>query len=74
MMSTNELNISFSFLVHPHLNINSRWTQNGVTVAGGHGQGNALNQLDWPEGLDIDDEGVLFITDIEQSSSDEMEM
>ena len=54
----------FSILVHrPHLNINSRWTQNGVTVAGSHGKGNAFNQLDLPFGLDIDDEGVLFITD-----------
>ena len=50
-------------LVHSHLNINSRWTQNGVIVAGGHGKGNAFNQLDHPFGLDIDDEGVLFITD-----------
>ena len=51
-------------LVHrPNLNINSRWKQTGVTVAGGHGKGNAFNQLDHPFGLDIDDEGVLFITD-----------
>ena len=55
----------FSLLVHrPNLNINSRWKQNGVTVAGGHGQGNSFNQLDLPFGLDIDDEGVLFITDV----------
>ena len=53
----------FSILVHPHLNINSRWTQNGVPVAGGQGRGNALNQLNEPFGLHIDDEGVLFITD-----------
>ena len=52
-------------LVHrPNLNINSRWKQNGVVVAGGHGKGNAFNQLDFPFGLDIDDEGVLFITDV----------
>ena len=33
---------------------NARWSQNGVTVAGGNSDGNAVNQLDWPRGLDID--------------------
>ena len=35
---------------------NARWSQNGVTVAGGNGLGNAVNQLYWPHGLDIDDD------------------
>ena len=35
--------------------MNARWSQNGVTVAGGNGDGNAINQLFWPHGLDIDD-------------------
>ena len=34
----------------------ARWSQNGVTVAGGYGCGNAVNQLYWPRGLDIDDD------------------
>ena len=33
-------------------------------MAGGYGQGNALNQLHRPFGLDIDDDGTLLITDI----------
>ena len=35
---------------------NARWSQNGVTVAGGNGCSNALNQLKCPHGLDIDDD------------------
>ena len=35
---------------------NARWSQNGVTVAGGNGPGNGVNQLYFPWGLDIDDE------------------
>ena len=35
---------------------NARWSQNGVTVAGGYGYGNAVNQLCCPYGLDIDDD------------------
>ncbi|CAF4946620.1 unnamed protein product, partial [Rotaria sp. Silwood1] len=35
--------------------VNARWTQNGVTVAGGHEQGNATNQLYYPINLCIDD-------------------
>ena len=34
---------------------NARWSQNGVTVAGGNGRGNAVNQLNFPYGLGIDD-------------------
>ena len=40
---------------------NARWSQNGVTVAGGNGKGNALNQLYWPDGLDIDDDNQSIV-------------
>ena len=40
---------------------NARWSQNGVTVAGGNGYGNALNQLFWPHGLDIDDDNQSIV-------------
>ena len=40
---------------------NARWSQNGVTVAGGHGDGNAINQLYWPHGLDIDDDNQSIV-------------
>ncbi|CAF3673054.1 unnamed protein product [Rotaria sp. Silwood1] len=42
---------------------NAQWTQNGVTVAGGHGEGNATNQLDRPFGLVVDDEQTIIIAD-----------
>ncbi|CAF4246728.1 unnamed protein product [Rotaria sp. Silwood2] len=42
---------------------NARWTQNGVTVAGGHGEGNAINQLDRPFGLFVDDDETIVIAD-----------
>ena len=35
--------------------MNARWSQNGVTVDDGNGYGNAVNQLNFPFGLDIDD-------------------
>ena len=35
---------------------NARWSQYGVTVAGGNGYGNAINQLYYPCGLDTDDD------------------
>ena len=40
---------------------NARWSQNGVTVAGGNGCGNALNQLWCPYGLDIDDDNQSIV-------------
>ena len=40
---------------------NAQWSQNGVTVAGGYGYGNAVNQLDLPFGLDIDDDNQSIV-------------
>ena len=40
---------------------NARWSQNGVTVAGGNGDGNAINQLYLTFGLDIDDDNQSIV-------------
>ncbi|CAF4778930.1 unnamed protein product [Rotaria sp. Silwood1] len=42
---------------------NAQWAQNGVTVAGDHGRGNATNQLYYPEGLFVDDDQTIVIAD-----------
>ena len=39
----------------------ARWSQNGVTVAGGNGDGNAVNELNCPYGLDIDDDNQSIV-------------
>ncbi|CAM4818319.1 unnamed protein product [Rotaria magnacalcarata] len=45
--------------VHP----NARWKQNGLTVAGGNGQGNGINQLSYPWGLYVDDDQTVYVAD-----------
>ena len=40
---------------------NARWSQNGVTVAGGNEVGGAVNQLRYPYGLDIDDDNQSIV-------------
>ena len=40
---------------------NARWSQNGVTVAGGNGRGNAVNQLWCTCALDIDDDNQSIV-------------
>ena len=40
---------------------NARWSQNGVTVAGGNGNRNAVNQLSRPFGFDIDDDNQSIV-------------
>ena len=40
---------------------NARWSQHGVTVAGGNGDGNAINQLRYPHGFDIDDDNQSIV-------------
>ncbi|CAF3770207.1 unnamed protein product, partial [Rotaria socialis] len=42
---------------------NAKWTQNGVTIAGGHGGGGGTNQLCLPFGLFVDDDQTVVIAD-----------
>ncbi|CAF2758874.1 unnamed protein product [Rotaria sp. Silwood2] len=50
-------------IIIPNIPVNVRWAQNGVTVAGGHGEGNATNQLYSPQGLFVDDDQTIVIAD-----------
>jgi sugar lactone lactonase YvrE len=46
-----------------HIDINTKWRQNGLTIAGGSGQGNNLNQLYYPEGMCTADDESTYIAD-----------
>ncbi|CAF1361527.1 unnamed protein product [Adineta steineri] len=41
----------------------NKWRQNAMTVVGGYGQGQKLNQLNRPTGISIDRKKNIFITD-----------
>ena len=45
--------------IHP----NAKWTQKGLTVAGGNGEGNEINQLHYPRGLYVDDDQTIYVAD-----------
>lgn len=47
----------------PKIPPNARWAQQGVTVAGGNGQGDAENQLSMPYGLYVDDDQTVYVAD-----------
>ncbi|CAF3383773.1 unnamed protein product [Rotaria socialis] len=51
--------------VYEEINIpaNAKWAHNGVTIAGGHGKGDATNQLNRPHGLFVDDDQTVLIAD-----------
>ncbi|CAF2243908.1 unnamed protein product [Rotaria magnacalcarata] len=53
----------------PLVNIpaNAKWSQHGVTVAGGNGYGGATNQLYHPQGLFVDDDQTVVIADTENN-------
>jgi sugar lactone lactonase YvrE len=58
----------FLFLLEhsSHIHPNSTWKQNGITIAGGNGQGNQLNQLSSPFGIYVDDHNqCIYIADWE---------
>ncbi|CAF4889585.1 unnamed protein product [Rotaria sp. Silwood1] len=42
---------------------NAKWSQNGITVAGGNGHGSKTNQLHWPWGLYVDDDLTIYVAD-----------
>jgi sugar lactone lactonase YvrE len=46
-----------------NIGVNARWAQNGITVAGGNGQGAGLNQLFKPEGVYVYDDQTLYVAD-----------
>ncbi|CAF3399346.1 unnamed protein product, partial [Rotaria sp. Silwood2] len=45
--------------IHP----NATWSKNGITVAGGNGQGSRINQLANPLGLYVDDDQTIYVAD-----------
>ncbi|CAF1144887.1 unnamed protein product [Rotaria sordida] len=52
-----------SVSVMSNIQANAQWVQDGVTVAGGHGAGDATNQLHEPFGVFIDDDQTMVIAD-----------
>ncbi|CAF3195167.1 unnamed protein product [Rotaria socialis] len=52
----------FSLLVN--IPADAKWSQNGVTIAGGNGVGGATNQLNYPFGLFLDDDQTVVIADM----------
>jgi sugar lactone lactonase YvrE len=48
-----------SIYIHP----NATWQQIGLTVAGGNGQGNGINQLNNSWGLYVDDDQTVYVAD-----------
>ncbi|CAF1104229.1 unnamed protein product [Adineta steineri] len=50
----------FHYFLEPKFN---KWKQNAITVAGGNGDGQELNQLFFPGGIFIDEKKNIFIAD-----------
>ncbi|CAF0853728.1 unnamed protein product [Adineta steineri] len=47
-----------------HINITTKWKQHGITIAGDNGYDNQLNQLDYPQGIYVDDDHqTIYIAD-----------
>jgi sugar lactone lactonase YvrE len=47
----------------PNINVNAKWIHNGISMAGGNGQGNELNQLSYPSGVYVDDDETIYVAD-----------
>ncbi|CAF1020693.1 unnamed protein product [Adineta steineri] len=64
-VSVNKTNNSIGqSLPSNHINNNTKWKQHGITIVGGNGHGNQLNQLCGPEGIYVDDDHqAVYIAD-----------
>ncbi|CAF4011231.1 unnamed protein product, partial [Rotaria sp. Silwood1] len=49
--------------VLPNIPEDAKWAEHGIIIAGGHGYGDALNQLNGPCGLYVDDDQAVYIAD-----------
>ncbi len=47
----------------PNIGINTRWVQNGTTIAEGNGAGDGLNQLYNPQSVYVDDDQTIYVAD-----------
>ena len=45
------------------ISCDATWEQNGITIAGGHGNGEAIDQFNCPFGIYVDEDRTVFITD-----------
>jgi sugar lactone lactonase YvrE len=46
-----------------NIDIDTKWIQNGITVAGRNGNGNGLNQLARPSDVYVDDDQTIYVAD-----------
>ncbi|CAF4980334.1 unnamed protein product, partial [Rotaria sp. Silwood1] len=46
-----------------NIGINTRWIQHGITIAGGNGQGNSLNQLSYSWDIYVTDNQTVYVAD-----------
>ncbi|CAF1966816.1 unnamed protein product [Rotaria magnacalcarata] len=47
----------------PNIDVEAKWPPNGITVAGGNGPGEAINQLHYPWDLDVDDDQAIYVAE-----------
>ena len=57
------LSVAIESQFQSNISRNTKWTQNGVTVAGGNGEGKRLKQLSYPHGVYVDDNQTVYVAD-----------
>jgi len=63
LIVTTNLCFILALISIPNIGASAKWLQNGVTVAGGNGRGNGLNQFGYPFGLYVDDDQTIYVAD-----------
>ncbi|CAF1522952.1 unnamed protein product [Adineta steineri] len=64
LLSSNDtVHLTSTYPIGDMTNDEARWSQQGITVAGGNGDGSALNQFCYPVGIYVHDDESIFIAD-----------
>ena len=48
----------------PKCSIDIKWNSNAITIAGGHGEGDQLNQFNMPHSITLDDDQNIYVADL----------
>ncbi|CAF4349416.1 unnamed protein product [Rotaria socialis] len=63
VLNSSQIQILHHIFRHVNIPANAKWKQNGVTIAGGNGDGNTVDKLSSPYGLFVDDDQTVVIAD-----------
>ena len=55
--------VFFNIFFYSYSHLDTKWKHQAITIAGGNGKGNRLDQLSYPLGISMDDDQTIYVAD-----------